>query len=140
MHDSQIHAVLPVVVRERHTEYVDRNITINRAPTDESVKLLREMEEKAEAEVIQAVRVGDTVFECVVQRRFDAMSDQTLWRAVFKLNGKTMTAESATNGREHPDEGSLLRAWGALRENMAKTIAGEVLTEAFIRTTQPRGL
>lgn len=140
MRADDIDIILPVVVRERQTEFVDRNITINRAPTDESVKLLREMEEKAEARVIQSVRVGDTVFECVVHQSFDAMSDQAVWRAVFKLNGKTMTAEAATSGREHPHAGGLQRAWEALRGEMAKVIAGEVLTEAFVRMTQPRGL
>lgn len=41
------------------TRYVDRNVTINehRAPTDESVKLLKEMEEKAEAKLIEAIRL-----------------------------------------------------------------------------------
>jgi hypothetical protein len=39
---------LPIILERTRTEtqYVDRDITINRAPTDESVKLLREMEER----------------------------------------------------------------------------------------------
>ena len=57
--------VVFVPVERTRTEYVTRNVNVteHRAPTDESVKLLREMEAKAEAEVIKAVAVGNQSFE-----------------------------------------------------------------------------
>lgn len=118
----------PVIIRDTRTEYVDRNITINRAPTDQSVALLREMEQKAEAEVVKAVRVGDNGFDCVVQKILDEASDAVIWRAVFSLNGKRMTAEFSAPSFAAQDIG---RMAAGLRDEAAKAIAGEVLTAGF---------
>ena len=51
------------------TQYVDRNTTIHehRAPTDESIKILREMEAKARDNLILAVRVDDGPMPMAVQ-------------------------------------------------------------------------
>ena len=126
-----------IIERPSRTEYVDRHITIEerRAPTDASVALLREMEAKAEAEVIKSVVVGDTTFECVVHHFRDEMSDLTWWRAIFKLNEKQMIAEATTYPRQqnHPRDHFV-----ALRNEMAKVIAGEVLNAAFLDLMRER--
>ena len=90
---KQPNIVVVPVPGETRTEYVTREVHEHRAPTDASVKLLREMEQAAEAKVIDAVRVGNTSFECVVRRERDEMNDQVLFRAVFKLNGRQETAD-----------------------------------------------
>ena len=133
--------VLFVPVERTHTEYVTRNVNVHehRAPTDESVKLLREMEAKAEAEVIKAASVGNAVFECVVQQMRDNFSDKMVWRAVFKLNGKPLTATSETDPRKanHLMEASR-DAFDALRDKMAVAIATEVLNDAFVALMRER--
>ena len=67
-----------IVQQPARTEYVDRHVTVTekRAPTDESVKLLREMEAKAEAEVVKAVSVSNSTFECVIHQQIDNLSDR----------------------------------------------------------------
>ena len=122
-----------VILPEPRTTYVDRHVTVNRAPTDESVRLLREMEAKAEAQVIQAVRVDNTTFSCVVHQSLDNLSDRMRWRAVFKLNGHKMQAEVDTNPRD--DDGDNFRA---LRDEVAKVIAQQVLGEAFAALLRER--
>jgi hypothetical protein len=114
----------PVIVRDTRTEYVDRNITINRASTDESVALLREMEEKAKAQVIKAMHVGDNSFECVVQVFHEDYNDTVSWRAVFNLNGKKLTATFAAPTHKAQDVGEM---GCGLRDEVAKVIASEVL-------------
>jgi hypothetical protein len=128
-----------IVEQPTRTQYVDRHVTITekRAPTDDSVKLLREMEQKAEAEVIKAVQIGNATFECVVHQSRDMMSDLMRWRAVFKLNGKQMIANIETNPRE--DGGANLQgAMTKLRDEMAKVIASEVLNDGFVALMRQR--
>jgi hypothetical protein len=59
-----------------------------RAPTDESVKLLREMEQKARDAVVQSVRVDTNEFKGVLNKMHDPLNDQDAWCVVFDLNGK----------------------------------------------------
>lgn len=120
----------PVIVfppSRGHTT-VNANIAINRAPTDESVKLLREMETKAKDEVVKSLHVGNTIFECIVQQYLDNFNDQVVISAVFKLNGKRMRAEHRMYTREAQDKAKLAQG---LRDEMAKIIATEVLLPAF---------
>ena len=67
-------------------------ITEHRAPTDDSVRLLVEMERAAERKVIEAVRVTDTPVECVIHVREDFLNDRRTYVAVFKVGGSKMTA------------------------------------------------
>ena len=122
MRNQQI-VVVPVP-GETRTEYVTKTVHEHRAPTDASVKLLREMEQAAEAKVVNAVRVGNTSFECVVHREVDNMNDQAVFRAVFKLNGKRDTAEHRCERR---NAGDLVAAWRALRDEIAKVIATRMI-------------
>ncbi|UIF90933.1 hypothetical protein [Cupriavidus sp. UYPR2.512] len=73
--------------------HVSVNVTERRAPTDESVRLLREMEQTAEKRITDSVRVKDQQFECVIHEMPDFINDRTRYGAVFMLNGVRMTAE-----------------------------------------------
>ena len=140
MSDDREPSVL-VIQPPARTEYVDRHVTITekRAPTDESVKLLREMEAKAEAEVIKAVSVGNSTFECVVHQVRDHMSDMMQSRAIFKLNGKQMTAKVETDPRKSgPHMDGVRDVFDKLSDEMAKVITREILNDAFIATMRQR--
>jgi hypothetical protein len=71
----------------RHTE--------ERAPTDESVRLLRDMEEKARAEVIASIPVESNGFKATMQRCHDYYIDHELFRLVCELNGKRIVVEDS---------------------------------------------
>lgn len=114
------------------TDYVTREIHEHRAPTDESVRLLKELEEKAEAKIIETIRIADTSFECVVHQFLEAMTMDTVLRAVFSLNGKKHKAEhrfqeSIRDRMDHQKE------FTALRDEVAKVIATEMICDAFRR-------
>lgn len=122
--------VIPVEGQTR-TEYVTRTVHEHRAPTDQSVALLREMESAAKQSVDQAIHIGDTSFECVVHVALDMLSDCTRMKAVFKLNGKTKTAEHSYRPRDSNDLDAKRNAAIALRDEVAKVIANEMVNDAF---------
>lgn len=116
-----------------HTEHVTHEVTKHihhhRAPTDDSVRLLKELEEKAQAKIIEAVHVGDTTFDCVVHFQRTMIDDNVCLLAVFSLNGKKITVEH----KERQDRYDRREAFLALRDAMAKEIAGQVLAPAVER-------
>lgn len=117
------------------TEYVTREVHEHRAPTDESVKLLREMEQKARDQVIEAIHVGDTTFECVLHTLKRPMDDSTELLAIFSMNGKKMTVSH----REHNWMGTKAELVIKLRDAMAKEIATTILLPALALSSDHRG-
>lgn len=123
MFDRLVLAAGPRSVHHSHAA----TITEKRAPTDESVRLLKEFEEKAEAKVVAAISVGDTTFECVLHQQEDMLSDKLLYRAIFSLNGKKMTADYEVErwrGDVQPHE-----ILSGIRDAVAKEIATHILAE-----------
>lgn len=118
MFDSYI--VKPGDANHYHTH----NVTEKRAPTDESVRLLREMEQKAQDEVIQSIRLQNTEFDGVIHVMRNIMDCTTSYRCVFKLNGKKFMAEHVA--KEWDDKDS--RVIG-IRDAVAKEIANTVVSE-----------
>ena len=101
----------------------------HRAPTDESVRLLKEMQEKAEAKVLSALTIEGNGFNCVIHSMLDGMQWKTVVRAVFDLNGKRMTAEASADA--DGDQDSRAQLLLDLRDKIATKIANEVLENAL---------
>lgn len=116
------------------------HIEINQQPNDaaDSARLYGELKAKAEADVLASVKVGDNIFECVVQRYRDEMLDSTKWRAILTLNGKRMTATVETRDRQQFNDNQVRDCFAQLRDEMAKVIAGQVLNDAFLATLRKR--
>ena len=117
-----------VIPQQTRTEYVTRTIHEHRAPTDESVRLLKEFEEKAVQKIVKSVHIADTALECVVHTALDCMNDCTRLMAVFSLNGQKETAEVKYRPRHGQSEtdGAIL-----LRDEVAKIIANKMIAVAF---------
>lgn len=95
--------------------------TEKRAPTDESVRLLREMESAAKGQVLASVRVENTPVDGVLYVMEDFMSDQTIFACVFKVNGKRLEARhEARRGASREDVAI------GVRDAIAKVIANEL--------------
>jgi hypothetical protein len=73
------------------------NVTEHRAPTDESVKLLREMEAAVEARRIESFQLVSNDFTCRVDAFRDIGYEKLTMIAVFDLNGKRYTAEASVH-------------------------------------------
>lgn len=120
-----------IIINEPRTEYVTQRVTVEekRAPTDESVRLLREMEQAARDKVEQSINVGGNGFECVVHVMKEAMSMDTVAVAIFKLNGKPMRAEARVEGWDTAEVCRKLPE--RLRDAVAQKIAVEVLAPSL---------
>jgi len=97
-------------------------VTEKRAPTDDWVRLLREMEAKAKAEVIKAVAINDNLFNGVIHTMFDALSYRTTVRLVYSMNGKKLTTDYHID-----DSRSLDDSIAGLIDAVARDIAIEIL-------------
>lgn len=105
-----------------HTS-VSTTVTEKRAPTDESVRLLKEMERAAHDKVLKAIHVADMGFECVIHHMEMHLSGQAMLAAVFKLNGKKMEATYTFTHYRNPSMEDVING---LRDEVAKVIANEI--------------
>ena len=100
--------------------------TINRAPTDDSVKLLQEMEAAAREKFLAAfVPEGNTVRGAVVKTIRDDIRADSIIHVRFELNGETYSFEERVDGvlaALDPRE-----ATEALYRRLADRIAGMLL-------------
>lgn len=107
------------------------NVTEKRAPTDESVRLLREMEAKAKAEVIKATAVNDNHFTGVIHTMFDALSYRTTVRLVYSMNGKKLTTDYHINESRQLIDDWLPELIAAVASNIAVEILQKPLSDAI---------
>lgn len=120
------------VAPQRGTTYVNKTVIEKRAPTDDSVKLLREMEAAAREQVLEAISVGDTAFQCVVHYQRLVMDDADELVAIFSLNGRKMEARF----KQHSFRGGPRDLVAGLVKEIAKTITHEILDGALRKLTE----
>lgn len=111
----------------------------HRAPTDESVKLLKEMEQAALDKVDETIRIEGNGFNAVIHLIRENFDDSLRARAVYELNGAKIVTEhsvgmwklrNAADTRE-----TLLKE---LRDKMATDIATKILLGAFAASPAAR--
>lgn len=94
-----------------------------RAPTDESVRLLREMEDKARESVLKAVRVKDCAIDMVVHTNRDHLGAQKQFACIYSVNGNRRKVITRINDWATQEE-----AIDALTNDLAKDIAIALLS------------
>lgn len=65
------------------------NVTVNRAPTDESVRLLKEFEQAARDKVVSSQELKNNLVEATVWHVHDAMNWKDKYKILIKINGKS---------------------------------------------------
>jgi hypothetical protein len=98
------------------------NVTEKRAPTDESVRLLKEMQREAEKRVLEVVRVDNNDFNCVLHKLDDHLNSMTRLVAIFSLNGKKLQAEHCFDTLHFDREEVVI----GIRDAVAKEIANHI--------------
>lgn len=75
-------------VRVEHVPY-EKAVTINRAPTDASIKLWEEMRDKAYASLLESITISDNGMNgrAIVMR--DLYTDKVKFKYEFTLNGRS---------------------------------------------------
>ena len=134
MSDPNPIIVVNPVVQER-TKFVDRNITIHehRAPTDESVKLLNEMQEKALANLIASLPVKGNDFECHLAAFRDDMNRGDLFIVTAQVNGTKIEVRERIGSYE---EKTIHDKFAQIRRALAEKIAAEILLEPFCKAQE----
>lgn len=74
------------------TQRIQESVTVHqhRAPTDESVRLLREMEQAAREKVTQSIRLENSPIDAVVHAQCDPMTGDREFVVFIKINGKRL--------------------------------------------------
>lgn len=116
---------------QRHTtEYVDRNITVKeyKAPTDESVKLLNEITEKALNNIVKTFSTSNNTLQAKVAiHNNDRMQEKEVM-CKFTLNGKDHMLRVEINAYETPDMDSMVEK---LYTKVCEKLAQELMQPFF---------
>lgn len=116
---------------QRHTtEYVDRNITVKeyKAPTDESVKLLNEMTEKALNNIVKTFSTSNSTLQAKVAIYRDRLMEVNEFMCKFTLNGKDHMLRVEINAYETPDMNSMVEK---LYTRVCEKLAQELMQPFF---------
>lgn len=120
------------VTVQNPTQYVTKEVIEHRAPTDESVKLLREMEAAAQAEVIKALKIEGNGFTAHVEMLQDfAQPYLLIARAVYDLNGTRHVVKVDVPHNDADGFDAERKLFTKLRDQIAEQIATEALMPAF---------
>ncbi len=124
-------------VTERVTENV--NVTEKRAPTDESVRLLREMESSAKKAIIDSTRVTDTPVEFVIHYERDCLNDSDKFRIVYSLKGRKRVVDYVHESWRNSDKREQRTAAATgLRDALANDIATMLVSAGLDAAMKPK--
>ena len=111
----------------------------HRAPTDESVKLLKEMEEQALAKIDETIRIEGNGFNGIIHLMRESYDDTLRARAIYELNGRKMTTDHSVSAWKYTNTHTLRETlMKELRDKMATEIATVVLLGAFEKSEEAR--
>jgi negative regulator of sigma E activity len=112
----------------RHYTTSHATVTEKRAPTDESVRLLKEMEDAARKKITESTTVHNTEFVCKLQKYYDLPMDQDKYAVIYTLNGKQSRLDISVDCYKElsPEQTACL-----IRDKVAVDIANKMLMTAF---------
>lgn len=111
-----------------------RNVTSHehRAPTDESVRLLREMEEKSRDSVFATLRCQSTHFKVAAMAVEDQMNFEVVIRANFMLGDKHHDVEARVPMSDfHVGNDARTNFAKKVRDMLAEQIANQIVITAL---------
>lgn len=107
--------------------------TERRAPTDESVRLLKEMEAAARAKVVEAMRIESNTVKAVVHRHMDNFDQRMIFKIHYAVNGHKREVTVGIEDTRATIESRLEVLWKALADDIAGYIMGEVVAKEVYR-------
>lgn len=105
---------------------VNVSVTENRAPTDESVRLLNEMQKKVESNLLASLHLDNNELKGMVHIYKDVLRASKNVVVMFELNGKKVRHESNIKEWVPKDE-----IPGILVKELSQTIACELLAKVI---------
>ncbi len=119
-----------------HTSTSHSYVTEKRAPTDESVRLLKEMEAEAKQKIIDSITISNTEFECNVQSVIEPLNDETVYYVSYRMNGKKGGLKVPIKNWQRPSD---IEVMIMVRDELAKDIASNMIDQV-LRSAQSRGI
>lgn len=112
---------------ERH--YHTHTVTEKRAPTDESVRLLKEMEDEARKKITETTVVHNTEFTCKLHKYYDMLNGADKYAVIYTLNGKQSRLDIDVEVYKmlSPEQVACY-----IRDKVAVDIANKMLATAFM--------
>lgn len=78
-----------------HTHKHETNVVEHRAPTDDSIRLLREFEEKAKENIIKVINIDSNNLKCIaILYLNEPMTHEVALHCKFSLNNKEYVTKS----------------------------------------------
>ena len=104
-------------------------VTEQRAPTDDSVRLLKEMEEAARKKITESTTVHNTEFTCKLHTMYDPVNAADKYAIIYTLNGKQSRIDvSVELYKELTSEQTAC----LIRDKVAVDISNKMLYTAFM--------
>lgn len=112
------------LIAPTRTEYVTKKVIEKRAPTDESVRLLKEFEEAARDKIEKTYRLDFNGFKCLVQAYTDCMNQEEVHEIHYDFNGSKQRCVIRFGLHENKDD------WGKkVLKELSESIALNLLRE-----------
>ena len=119
--------MMPSEVRREYVPY-EKNIHHHRAPTDDSIRLYKEMEEKSREELVGHVRLGGNNFDGVCAVFDEDFGYRRCYRFKYELNGDEYgfdyKSDPMINGKDE-----LRRALEELRQHIVNVAMGDFVDD-----------
>lgn len=115
----------------RTTEFITKEVHEHRAPTDESIKILREMELAAQQKVLEAIRLENCEIDGVLHCMKHTLSFDYMFKFIFSVNGKKMCTDYSVS--EWDIQKNDFQWVQGLITKVAETIAEEILRKPLIK-------
>jgi len=107
-----------------------KTVTINKAPTDESIKLYEEFKRRAYDSIIDAFEVSENAFNFKAFIYRDYNQYITYFRYAGSINGKKLRGESRVEIEKYDREVILRKIYKDVAEQLAKQI---ICSDSVIR-------
>lgn len=117
------------IIIDSGPSHTNVNVTEKRAPTDESVRLLKEMEAEARKKITETTVVSNTEFTCKLHKYHDPANCADNYAVIYTLNGQQRRLDIMVEIYKMmtPEQVACL-----IRDEVAVDIANKMLTTAFM--------
>ena len=119
--------------RHSHSTHQTIDVHEHRAPTDASIRLAEEMEQKALAKVLGSVRLEGCEFDCVVHHMRDPLNLEQLFVIDYRVGQKSRRVNHRHRGIGEGDESIAAGLVKALSEDIALTMLSNALPSGIRR-------
>ena len=94
-----------IVQGPSYPQHISKQVDVKeyRAPTDESVKLLRQMEQDALSNILKRMKLPNNVIEAEVHHQKDLARWADLYYIRLKINGKDYSVEAPVDRDSKPE-------------------------------------